>query len=237
MSLPLTLGATLIGFSVLLGSAGNAPFRAPLPEAKRLLAGPAMKNANLSPAACKAQLVAAKAPVTFLRHAAGVATPTRITGPLGGITYKTAPPSVPYGIIDCRLVLTLLQTAPLLRSHDVVSVRIDNFYRKGAHLPRHRAKKSQHAYALAADVVSLTLEDGTVLDVEQDFHGKIGDPVCGPEAKLSSKDPKGLALRNLACDLGRSGLFHHILTPNHDRAHKNHLHMDIARDNHWFCVE
>lgn len=237
MSLPFTLGATLIGFSVLLGSTTRAPFRAPLPEASRLLSGPAMKNANLSPAACKAKLVAAKAPVTFLRHASGVATPTRIQGPLGGVTYKTAPASTPYGIIDCRLVLTLLDAAALLRSHDVVSVRIDNFYRSGARLPRHRTKKSQHAYALAADVVSLTLEDGTVLDVEHDFHGKIGEPVCGPEARLSSKDPKSLALRNLACDLGRSGLFHHILTPNHDRAHNNHLHMDIARDNKWFCVE
>jgi hypothetical protein len=236
MSLPLTLGATLIGFSVLLGATGSAPFRAPLPDTSRLLAGPAMKNANLSPSACKARLLAEKAPVAFLRSAAGVATPTRILGPLGGITYQTAPASLPYGIVDCRLVLTLLDAAPLLRAHDVKSVRIDNFYRKGAKLPSRR-KKSQHAYALAADVVSVTLSDGTLLDVEKDFHGHIGDPVCGPEAKLDSRDPRSLELRNLACDLGRSGLFHHILTPNHDRAHKNHLHLDIARDNQWFCVE
>jgi hypothetical protein len=31
------------------------------------------------------------------------------------------------------------------------------------------------------------------------------------------------------CDVARSGLFHHILTPNHDAAHKNHFHLDIAR--------
>jgi Extensin-like protein C-terminus len=230
------LGATLLGFSVFLGTFEPASFRAPLPEPAVLQKGPASRNANLSPAACKSKLLAQKAPVQFVRSAVGVATPTRIVGPLGGVEYQTAPKTVSYGIADCRLVLTLLEAAPILRAHHVKSMRIDNFYRKGARLPSHR-KKSQHAYALAADVTSLTLDDGTKLNIEEDFHGQMGAPVCGPQAKLYRRDPKSLALRTLTCDLARAGLFHHILTPHHDRAHRNHLHLDIARDNKWFSVD
>jgi hypothetical protein len=119
----------------------------------------------------------------------------------------------------------------------VAAVRIDNFYRPRAKLPQGHGKKSQHAYGLAADVVSFTLDDGRVLDVERDFHGRLGEPVCGPGAFLEPLDDAATRLRNLVCELGRGGYFHHMLTPNHDAAHRNHLHLDIKRDNQWFSVE
>jgi hypothetical protein len=231
-----TLSYLPLGLSTLVAAAQLASFQAPLPAPDVLLRGPATRNANLSPSRCKSLLLQQKAPVTFVRAAPGVATPTRITGPLGGIEYRTGPKNSPFGVADCRLVVTLLDAAPLLRAHHIKALRIDNFYRNGARLPSHR-KKSQHAYALAADITSLTLDDESVLDVEHDFYGRLGAPVCGPTAELYSRDPKSLALRTLACDLARSGLFHHILTPNHDLAHRNHLHVDIARGNSWFSID
>lgn len=50
-----------------------------------------------------------------------------------------------------------------------------------------------------------------------------------------SKDPDVL-LRNLICDVARASLFHHILTPNYDAAHRNHFHLDIKRDAKEFSV-
>jgi hypothetical protein len=219
-----------------LGAFQLDSFQAPLPEQSVLLRGPAMRNANLSPARCRALLLQQKAPVTFVRAVPGVATPTRIVGPLGGVTYHSGPKTSPFGVVDCRLVLTLLEAAPLLRAHHIKALRVDNFYRKGARLPSHK-KRSQHAYALAADVTQLTLDDDSVLDVERDFHGQLGAPVCGPTAELYSRDAKSLALRSIACDLARSGLFHHILTPHHNLAHRNHFHLDIARGNSWFSID
>jgi len=109
----------------------------------------------------------------------------------------------------------------------VVEVRVDNMYRPHAHLPG-KKKPSQHSYGLALDLTRLKLSDGRELVIERDFQGAIGEPVCGSGAPAAlSGDAK--LLRDLICDVARSGLFHHILTPNHDAAHRNHFHLDIAR--------
>ena len=48
---------------------------------------------------------------------------------------------------------------------------------------------------------------------------------------------EAVSLRNLFCDVARSGLFHHLLTPSYDLAHKNHLHLDIKRDSKDLLVK
>jgi hypothetical protein len=45
-----------------------------------------------------------------------------------------------------------------------------------------RRKPSQHSYGHAIDIVSMTLADGRVLVVEDDWRGTIGDKPCGPES-------------------------------------------------------
>ncbi|MBW2455017.1 MAG: extensin family protein [Deltaproteobacteria bacterium] len=163
------------------------------------------------------------------RRAAGVATPLLITGPIHGLRFVAPPASTPYGVLDCRLVLTLERLAQLLAEHDVIAMYVDNYHRPKAHLPGRR-KKSQHAYGLAADITAFRLADGRRLVVERDWHAAIGDPVCGPEAVMTEPNEDAIALRNLVCAVARAGLFHHLLTPSFDRAHRNHFHFDIKRD-------
>ena len=70
---------------------------------------------------------------------------------------------------------------------------------------------SEHALGRAIDVAAFELVDGTVIRVKQDWNG------IGRRARF---------LRNVAreaCDL-----FHVVLTPNHDRAHHDHLHFDTG---------
>jgi hypothetical protein len=107
-------------------------------------------------------------------------------------------------------------------------VRVDNYYRRSAHLPGSK-RRSQHAHGLAIDVTEFTLQDGRSLNVEELWGSAIGEQPCGPSAILTDPRPEALLLRNLVCNLARAGLFHHILTPCHDRAHRNHLHLDIKR--------
>jgi len=189
-----------------------------------------MELANLSPGACRKQLRADSLPVKARRgRAAGVATPLLITGPMHGVRFATPPASTPFGVLDCRLALTLDRLAALLAQHDVVAVQVDNFHRPKARLPGRR-KRSQHAYGLAADITAFRLGDGRRLVVERDWHAAIGDPVCGPDAVMTEPTDASIALRNLLCAVARAGLFHHLLTPSFDAAHRNHFHFDIKRD-------
>lgn len=207
----------------------SGPFQDDLPPA--LLGGraPATRYANLSPGACRAELrkrslqTRAAGLVT-----PGVATPVRIGGPLRGVGFVAPGRRSIYGVLDCRLLLVLDDLSEVLARHGVSAVLVDNFYRRRAHLPG-RKTRSQHAYGLAADVYGFKLHDGRELVVERDWHGALGEPSCGALSRIIDGTGESLALRNLVCDIAREGLFHHILTPNYNEAHENHLHLDIKR--------
>jgi hypothetical protein len=236
-----------------------ASFQLPLPDPSERLKGPASLYANLSPAACRKKLgqSAARGAVQTQGPKSGIATPVRIVAPIEELEFKVPPKKSIFGNLDCRQALLWIHIAPVLAEHGVTSLQIDNFYRNSARI--RKGKKSQHAYGLAADVTAVVFgageeersKTGAALpygsgraDVEDDFLGKRGEPVCGPKARIlprADSDPEQVAratrLRNLVCDLARKGAFHHILTPNYDAAHRNHLHMDLKRDNTWFSVE
>jgi hypothetical protein len=215
------------------GGAGTtlvASYLEPLPSSSFVpKSSKASRAASLSTAQCLAEVGRRKLGVTrFKGVKAGVAGPVRVTAPLNGVRFVTPGAKSPYGILDCRLALALSDLAEVLKKHDVVEVRVDNMYRPHAHLPG-KKKPSQHSYGLAIDMTRFKLTDGTELIVERDFEGAIGEPVCGAGARAELSVP-GKQLRDLICDVARAELFHHILTPNHDAAHRDHFHLDIARN-------
>ncbi len=206
------------------------PFNADLPGRELALRGQASKFASLSAVQCRAELVRRKIATSRARRSAsGVATPLRLDGPLHGVRFVAPGPKSVYGTLDCRLALALDELAALLVQHGVAEVRVDNMYRPKAHLPGER-KPSQHAYGLAIDIVAFKLASGATLDVERDWYGDRGSPACGPNARLTEPKDEAVSLRNLVCEVARSGVFHHLLTPSYDEAHKNHVHFDIKRD-------
>lgn len=212
------------------------PFRQPL-AARRLLppSSYARRFANLSPAQCMKELRAAKLPVKrWGGPAKGVANPLKLDGALSGVKFVFPGGKSPFGVLDCRLVLTLNQFARVLAAHDVVRVQLDNMYRPRSKLPRHRRGKarspSQHSHGLAADITRLWLADGSMLSVADDWHGELGAPACGPDAVLTDPRAAAIRLRNVVCDVAREGIFTHMLTPGFDAAHRDHFHFDIKRD-------
>ncbi|RYZ05512.1 MAG: hypothetical protein EOO73_19875 [Myxococcales bacterium] len=209
-------------------STETASYQEPLPATPVSKASPASRWASLSGSQCWAEVARRKLGVTRVKGAAtGVSLPIRVTGPLEGVRFLTPGKKSPYGILDCRLALALADLAIVLSRHGVVQVQVDNMYRPRAHLPG-KKKPSQHSYGLAIDLTRMKRADGSELVVERDFEGAIGEPVCGARAR-TELSAEASALRNLICDVARSGTFHHILTPNHDAAHKDHFHLDIAR--------
>jgi hypothetical protein len=213
------------------------PFQAPLPSAALGKASPALRAANLSPAQCRAELSRRRLAVKRAGRAApGVATPLRLAGAIGGVRFVAPGARSPYGILDCRLVLALEAFATVLAKHDVVEARIDNLYRPRARLPG-RKLPSQHSYGLAVDLMSLTLKDGRELSVERDFGGVLGDPPCGPESQVVPATQNAVDLRNIVCAVAREGIFHYLLTPNFNTAHRDHLHLDIKRGLKQWTIE
>jgi len=144
------------------------------------------------------------------------------------------PKTSKYGLLDCRLALALDDLTRVLAKHHVVGISVGNFHRPRARLSKR--VKSQHHYGLAADIVSFSLDDGRTLLVERDWQSDIGAPVCGPEATLRVPTDEAVRLRNLVCDVARQKLFHHMLSPSYDAAHREHLHWDIKRKGYAVIV-
>lgn len=208
--------------------APEGPFREPVDEGVKANPPRANRWARLTPASCRAELRRLRIPVANAGIASpGVATPLRLGGSLEGIQYHVPGHQSVYGILDCRLALVLRDFSTLLKKHGVSAVWVDNMYRPHAHLAP--GKPSQHSYGLAIDIQGFVLESGKSLEVERDWHGAIGTPWCGPDAYFDDPSDAAILLRNLTCDALRAGLFHDVLTPNYDIAHRNHLHLDIRQ--------
>lgn len=200
---------------------------------------PAVRYAQLSPAECEAELVSRH--IDFVRETAtAVRAPIRLTGPLHGVVFRTdqpdrVRPTSPYEIADCRLVLALDDFAEILSRHAIVEVRHYSIYRP----PKHWAEDApgkQHVGALAIDAGRFIEQSGTVLDVDRDFHGAIGAKTCGDGAAPQPVTPAALELRTILCEAAERRLFNVVLTPNYNRPHKNHFHLEVTAGVGWFLV-
>ncbi len=198
--------------------------------------------ASLDARACHAELVARKIAHVIASDAPGVLAPVRLRGTVGGVLYRTDFPddrraTVPWEIFDCRLVLALSDLSVLLRAHDVVEVRMFSAYRpppKG--WPAGKVAR-RHPGALAIDVRTLRRANGEEFVVKDDWIAQIGRDPCGPDAPPSAPETeRARELRGLVCELSEARIFHSILTPNYDRAHFNHFHLELAPAVTWFIA-
>jgi hypothetical protein len=164
--------------------------------------------------------------------APGVRSPLRLRSDIGGVAITPRRPSRVHEIIDCRLALRLLAWAPKLRRAGVFRLEHYSIYRPGARTPRRRV--SGHAHALAIDAARFHLVTGAVVDVLSDWEDRERgeDPCLGrPDEAWPSR-----LLRGVVCDAVAQGLFDVVLTPHHDAAHGNHLHLELKPDVDWTYV-
>lgn len=201
---------------------------------------PAVRYAALSQGTCEAELRRRRVPFTRV-EARGVLAPVRLRGPVSGVVYRSQVPersrtTSPYEIFDCRLVLALDDFSKLLQKLDVIEVIHYSAYRPPARrgwVPGRIG--SRHGGALALDIGRLVRRDGTALDVEKDFHGRIGARTCGGAGPIPAT-PEALLLRTLVCDAAAAHFFNLILTPNYNWAHRNHFHVEVTSRVRWFIV-
>jgi hypothetical protein len=176
-----------------------------------------------------------------VESARGVLAPLRLTGPMHGVLFHgvVAPSqraTSPYEIVDCRLALALDDFARMLERHGV---------REVVHLSMYRAPAArgwaagrlggQHAGALAIDAAAFKKSDGTTLDVDRDFAGRIGDTTCGHNA-VEPRTVASAELRSIVCEAAEAHLFNVVLTPDFNQRHKNHFHLEVTANVGWFMV-
>ena len=94
----------------------------------------------------------------------------------------------------------------------------------------------QHAGALALDAGRFITRDGKVIDVDDDFHGAIGAKTCGEGARPRRATPEAMTLRAILCEAVEARIFNVVLTPNYNRAHHNHFHLEVMAGVRWFLV-
>jgi hypothetical protein len=202
-------------------------------------ATPAVRYAQLSQADCEAELT--RRNIGFARETAeGVLAPVRLLGPLHGVAFRTDQSAAqretsPYEVADCRLVLALDDFTEVLRSHDIVEVRHYSMWRPPKHWPDGKIG-TRHDGALALDAGRFIDSTGAVLDVDHDFHGAIDAKTCGDGAGPRPATPAGIELRAILCEAVDRRLFNVVLTPNYNRPHKNHFHLEVTAGAAWFLV-
>ncbi len=186
----------------------------------------------LSPEACLTRLDALGVPYRRETSASGVAQPLRLGGPVGGVIIRTHGDTSVNDVIDCRLAVALAAWAPALREAGIEALRHFSIHRPGAHVAG-TDHVSGHAKALAIDLAALELVDGSEIEV-----------LSGWERRDAGRDPcadydEGEAsarLRGVVCAAVRSGLFQVVITPHHDRAHRNHVHLELVPGVPWSFV-
>jgi hypothetical protein len=199
---------------------------------------PAVHYGALSQDECEAELTTRK--IAFAREPSrGVREAVRVTGGLHGVTFRTNEKDragSTYEITDCRLVLALDDFAQILAGHDVVEVRHYSIYRAPDKSWPEDKIGSRHAGALAIDAARFIKSDGSFLDVLDHFHGAIGAKTCGDGAKPKPVTPEATELREILCAAVSQHLFNVVLTPNFNRPHRNHFHLEITEGVKWFLV-
>lgn len=201
---------------------------------------PAYRYGSMDEATCIKELDSRG--VSYSRETAkGSLIPIRLSGPLHGVTFKADVEekdraTTPYEIVDCRLALALDDFAWILQKHDIVTVRHYSIYRNpGKDWPADK-EGTRHDGAMAIDAAHFINKDGKSLDVIKHFNGAIGAKTCGPDAKPDPDTAEARAIRSILCDAVDAHLFNVVLTPNYNKPHNNHFHLEVTKGVKWFLV-
>ena len=211
---------------------------------------PATQHGRMSAEGCLAELTRQGIAFTSVERAPGVLAPVRLVGDVDGVVYRTANPEAiratnPFDVFDCRLVLALADFSRVLRAHDIDRVILFSAWRPpgrrwedGAIGTRHPGGLAIDAYRFGKRLAAGEAErDRRWLDVTRDFRPHIGAPVCGADAPAPQPGTlEGRELRSIVCEAADQHMFTVMLTPHYNRAHSNHLHLEVTPAVRWYLV-
>lgn len=204
---------------------------------------PAVRYAALDAAGCKAEL--AKRSIAVTDEPApvpGVLIPVRLSGPVGGVVYRTAlseaaQKTSPWEVYDCRLVLALSDFSAILQAHQIDEVVIFSAWRPPRKTWPEGKLADRHGGGLAVDLQKFHRKSGEWTIVDKDYHGRIGSHTCGKDrAAPKPATASAIELHAIVCEASDARIFNVILTPNYNRAHRNHFHVEVKTGVTWFLT-
>jgi hypothetical protein len=236
-----------LAFGLAVSVIAPAPARADLVEVPEDGArAPASRYANMTDGESLSELERRKVPYSRVDTAPGVRTPIRLQGNLRGVWFHSSLPeeqrkTTPFEILDARLALALDDFAVVLSNHDIVEVVHFTMYRPGDEAQKQEAEEdarvaARHPGGLAIDVGAVKKRTGAWLTVATHWPPALGAKTCGRGARRQVMR-RGRELVSLACEIRDLRLFHAVLTPHFNRAHHDHLHLEIKPDTKWFIIE
>ncbi len=163
----------------------------------------------------------------------GIVDPLRVTTPINGVTFRYASytAAVTPMLMDCRLAVAFYHLTRELRTRwdvtDVVHLGVYNY-----RVIAGSTTLSQHSYATALDIANLRTSNGTTHSLVTDFVAN-GRPTCPPRAT----NARDRLLKEVACWMHESRVFHIVLTPNYNAAHRDHFHVDLTPGSNFIGFE
>lgn len=207
---------------------------------------PAARAASLDKDQCFTELKRRKVAFTEVASARGVLAPVRLPADVGGIVYRTELSAAerahaPWDVFDCRVVVALDDWSPKLLARGFSEVILFSAWRPPAAGWPEGKEAKRHPGALAVDVKRLvrgldptTGAPRSDVVIERDWAPRLGAPVCGADAPAAEPDTtEGREARAIACEIEDARLFTVMLTPHYDRAHHNHLHLEVTPGVTW----
>ncbi|MFH2005206.1 MAG: extensin family protein [bacterium] len=169
-------------------------------------------------AACLSRLRKAGIKFRMLRNVKGVKTPVHLLSKrLGRVLYRKTWNNKRRFILDCRMVEVLAAQGREIRRAGIASIYFSSSWRHS--LVKGTSRLSKHAYGLALDVTAI---DGAFGYASVIRHYERGQWGCGSR----NKTPKGKAWRAFFCALRKNNAFRHVFTPDRDRYHRDHFHIE-----------
>jgi hypothetical protein len=152
---------------------------------------------------------------------------TPVCGSAQAVVYKQGPAKVRYNsppVLSCSMALGLARFEQVLNEEAErhLGQRVARIEHGGTYNCRKMARfdlVSEHSYANAIDIRSVTLKNGRKLTVLSTF-GKVDAAPKRPEARF---------WRDVAQRVYDEGTFSVVITPFFDRLHEDHIHLDQAR--------
>jgi hypothetical protein len=166
-------------------------------------------------------------------QAPGVLWPIRLTAPIKGVTFEPQERSAVYATLDCRLGLALAAWASDLQRIGVRRVAYYSMYRPNARIAS-TGHVSGHAHGMAIDAARFTLQNGEEAVVLEDWEGRKRDQAPCPMRRDEARSSR--LLRAATCSAVDRKLFQVVLTPHYNRAHDNHVHLELKPDVGWTYV-
>lgn len=167
------------------------------------------------------------------QDAPGVRWPIRLLGPVRGVQFEPLDAAPQYTVLDCRLAVALSQWAGVLKAAGVRRVHYFSMYRPGARV-NGDGGVSGHAHGMAIDAARFTLRDGVEVGVLDDWEGRrLGQEPCPVR---SDESAGSRLLRKLTCSAVDNKVFQVVLTPHYNKAHGNHVHLELKPDVDWTYV-